>query len=139
MSQQQIDFLSSRTFAVAGASNDREKYGNRVFRALLQYVTDEPQRRVFPINPREREVESVPAFKTLQEVPAPVEALSIVTPPPVTRQIVADAIEAGIKQVWMQPGAEDDQAVAAAVDAGLLVIAGGPCILVAMKTIARKQ
>jgi predicted CoA-binding protein len=80
----------------------------------------------------------VAAFASVGEVPSAVEALSIVTPPAATRQVVADAIAAGVQRIWMQPGAEDDQAIDDAREAGLMVIAGGPCILVAMKTIARR-
>ena len=38
MTSYQIAFLRSKSFAVAGASNNREKYGNIVFRALLEYT-----------------------------------------------------------------------------------------------------
>lgn len=138
MSTDQIDFLKCETFAVAGASNNRQKYGNIVFRALVEYVQEEPDRTVYPLNPNLPQVESVAVFKSIGDVPKKVDALSIVTPPPITRQIVTEAIEAGVKQIWMQPGAEDEEAIRAAEQAGLVVIAGGPCILVAMKTIARK-
>ncbi len=138
MTTNQLEFLQSRTFAVAGASNNRQKYGNIVFRALSEYVADDQQRRVYPIHPALDEVEAVPAYQSVKDLPAPVEALSIVTPPAVTRQVVSEAVAAGVKRIWMQPGAEDQQAIEAAENAGVAVIAGGPCILVAMKTIARK-
>ncbi len=78
------------------------------------------------------------AFASVNDLPSPVDALSIVTPPLATRQVVAEAIAAGVKQIWMQPGAEDEQAIRDAQQQGLVVIAGGPCILVAIKTIARR-
>lgn len=138
MSADQLAFLNCKTFAVAGASNHREKYGNIVFRALIDYTADDEQRRVYPLNPHLDQVESVQAYPSVRDLPVAVEALSIVTPPAVTRQVVAEAIDAGVSQIWMQPGAEDQPAIRAAEEAGLVVIAGGPCILVAMKTIARK-
>ena len=49
---------------------------------------------------------------------------------PSTRQIVADAIVAGIKHIWMQPGAEDAQASESARAAGINIIDDGSCILV---------
>ena len=55
-----------------------------------------------------------------------------VTPPAVTRQVVKQAIAVGVKVLWMQPGAEDEQASQAARDAGLTVIDDGSCILVAL-------
>ena len=119
------EFLASQTFAVAGASANREKYGNRVFRALL-----ESGRETYPLNPATAEIEGHTAFVTISDLPEAPDALSIITPPTVTRQIVADAISAGIKHIWMQPGAEDAHASKAARAAGINVIDNGSCILV---------
>ncbi len=118
-------FLAARTFAVAGASQDRSKYGNRVFRSLI-----ESGRVVYPLNPTAAEVEGHPAFASLSDLPEAIESLSIVTPPAVTRQIVQQAIAAGVKNIWMQPGAEDALASSWAREAGLCVIDDGSCILV---------
>ena len=46
--------------------------------------------------------------------------------------MVEGAAAAGVKRIWMQPGAESDAAVARAEELGLAVIAGGPCLLVAL-------
>ena len=118
-------FLEAEHFAVAGASRDRQKYGNKVLRALQAHRRD-----VVAINPKESEVESAVAYPSLDVVPQKVDSLSIVTPPAVTRKVVGDAIAAGVKNIWMQPGAEDPEAVEAAVAAGVNVIADGSCILV---------
>jgi uncharacterized protein len=118
-------FLNASTFAVAGASQDRSKYGNKVFRAIVA-----SGRTVYPLNPTTVEVESHPAFATIAELPVVPESLSIVTPPHVTRQVIQQAIAAGVKNIWMQPGAEDAQGSQAARDAGLNVIDDGSCILV---------
>jgi predicted CoA-binding protein len=50
----------------------------------------------------------------------------------VTEKIVAQAVQAGIKHVWMQPGAESARAVEMAEQAGINVIHGGPCLLVVL-------
>ena len=118
-------FLNASIFAVAGASRDRSKYGNKVFRAIVA-----SGRSVYPLNPTTVEVEGQPAFATLTGLPVVPQSLSIVTPPAVSRQVVQQAIAAGVKNVWMQPGAEDDQACQAARQAGLNVIDDGSCLLV---------
>jgi predicted CoA-binding protein len=118
-------FLNGKTYAVAGASTNREKYGNRVFRALV-----DSGREVYPLNPSADKVESHAAFASIADLPMVPESLSIVTPPAVTRQVIADAISAGVKNIWMQPGAEDEQASQMARDAGLNVIDDGSCVLV---------
>ena len=123
-------FFLGKCFAVAGASSDRSKYGNIVFRALL-----ESGRRVYPINPKGELIEGHPSFQSLSDLPEVPDSLSIVTPPEVTRRIVADAIAMGIKNLWMQPGANDPLASESARAAGAQVIDDGSCILVLLKRI----
>ncbi len=118
-------FLRATTFAVAGASTQREKYGNIIYRALR-----DSGRSVYPINPRAAEVEGQVAYPDLLSLPVVPQALSIVTPPEVTRDVVKQAIAIGVSTIWMQPGAEDRQASEAARQAGLEVIDDGSCILV---------
>ena len=43
---------------------------------------------------------------------------------------VADANAAGVKNIWMQPGAEEPQASQAAREAGINVIDVGACVSV---------
>jgi predicted CoA-binding protein len=121
------DFLAEGPWAVAGASTDRAKYGNKVLRAYQQ-----TGREVYAVNPRETEVEGAPAVASLADLPVPVRGLSIVTPPAVTEQLVEQAAAEGIVRLWMQPGAESEEALARAEELGLSVIANGPCALVAM-------
>lgn len=119
------EFLNASNFAVAGASRERSKYGNQVFRALLA-----SGRTVYPLNPSAVEIEGQTAFASISDLPDAPESMSIVTPPHITRRIVEQAIAAGVKNLWMQPGAEDEQAGRAAREAGLNVIDDGSCILV---------
>lgn len=118
-------FLSAKTYAVAGASARTHKYGHKVFKALLA-----ADRETYPLNPVTEEIEGHQAYPSIADLPLVPEALSIITPPEVTRQVVADAIAAGVKHIWMQPGAEDEQASASARKAGITVIDDGSCILV---------
>jgi len=121
-------FLSGKRFAVVGASQDREKYGNKVLRVYQQNDLD-----VVPINPAGGQIEGLEAVPDLASLTEPVDGISIVTPPAVTKKVVEQALALGIKNIWMQPGAEDPDAVAAAEQAGANVIAGGPCVLVALR------
>lgn len=118
-------FLAAQTFAVAGASTDRSKYGNQVYQALIA-----SGRTVYPLNPLASEVEGHAAYASIAELPEVPESLSIVTRPHVTREIIQQAIAAGVKNIWMQPGAEDSQGSKLAREAGLNVIDDGSCILV---------
>ena len=120
-------FLAAQSFAVAGASRDRAKYGNQVFRALVA-----SGRTVYPLNPSAPEIEGHTSYASFAELPTAPESLSIVTPPHITRDMIQQAIAAGVKNIWMQPGAEDAQGSQLARDAGLNVIDDGSCVLVSL-------
>ncbi|MBK9796605.1 MAG: CoA-binding protein [Holophagaceae bacterium] len=120
-------FLEAGPFAVVGASIDRSKYGNKVLRCYQQHG-----REVFPINARADEVEGLKAYATLASLPVKVRAISVITPPAITEQVVREAAAAGVTHIWMQPGAESDEAIRSAEALGMAVIAGGPCLLVVM-------
>lgn len=121
-------FLEGKRFAVVGASANREKYGNKVLRVYQQHGLD-----VVPVNPKDGEIEGLTAYADLTSVPGTIDGISIITPPKVTEQVVARALSLGIKNFWMQPGAESAAAVELAEQAGANVIAGGPCILVTLR------
>ncbi len=118
-------FLSASSYAVAGASLDREKYGNKILRCYLQHGYD-----VIPVHPSEETIEGLPCCASVGALPDKVESLSVVTPPRVTEKIVLEAVAKGIKNVWMQPGAESHKAVEYCRAHGVNVIADGSCLLV---------
>ena len=118
-------FFAGNSFAVVGASRDREKYGNKVLRSYLQ-----AGRRVYPVNPNADEIEGQAAWPDLASLPERVHGVSIITPPAVTAGIVEEAARAGVKHLWMQPGAESPGAIRRAQELGLNLIHSGPCVLV---------
>ena len=120
-------FLASPAIAVAGASDNPAKYGHKVFRCLLQN-----RRTAYAINPNVDEVLGHKTYPSLAAAPDDAQSLSIITPPAVTERVVDEAIARGVKSIWMQPGAESSQAIDKALDAGVNVISGGPCLLVVL-------
>lgn len=120
-------FFTSSAYGVAGASNNRDKFGNKVLRAYLQH-----NKTAYPINPNEKTVEGVACVAKIADLPGDVNSISIITPPPITEKIMQQAIDKGIKHVWMQPGAESDAAISLGEKHGINVIAKGPCILIVL-------
>ncbi len=118
-------FLKAPAFAVVGASEVTYKFGYKCFRCYIQNGM-----KAYPVNPNVDSVLGEKAYPTLASLPEPVESVSIITPPAVTEQVVEDAIACGVKNIWMQPGAESRKAVQSAEAAGINVIHGGPCLLV---------
>jgi predicted CoA-binding protein len=126
--QQQIDqFLTSQAFGVIGASNNRSKYGNKILRCYLQHGY-----RAIPVNPNEKEIEGIACVSAINDLPAEVKSISMITPPEVTAKLVPLALEKGIENIWMQPGAEHPEAVAFCRQRNINVIADGSCLLVVL-------
>lgn len=84
-----------------------------VFRWYLQHSLP-----VTPLNPRENTIAVAEGSKSEDyttkaspsAVPSPsTTSLSIITPPPITKELLKEAKEAGIHAVWLQPGTYDDE------------------------------
>jgi predicted CoA-binding protein len=111
--------------AVVGASNDPSKYGNVIVRNLAAKGYT-----VLPVNPREKEIAGLPAFADLASVPGPIHLVDVVTPPAVTRGVLAEAARLGLPAVWLQDGSYDDAALAVAAAAPYKTVYEA-CIMVA--------
>jgi uncharacterized protein len=95
--------------AVIGASNNRQKFGNRAVRAFTQQGYT-----VLPINPHEREVEGLKAYGSVLDVPGPIDMASFYVPPAIGEQVIEEVARKRIPEVWLNPGAESDALVARA-------------------------
>lgn len=121
------EFLKATAFGVVGASSDRTKYGNRVLRCYQEHGL-----KAIPVNPKEKQIEGEDCISAISELPAEVTSISIITPPAVTERVVEEAILKGIRNIWMQPGAESQRAVDLCREHGINVIGDGSCILIAL-------
>jgi hypothetical protein len=107
----------SKTVAVVGASSNRHKYGNKALRAFAA-----EGHRVIPINPNEREVEGIPTYPSVLDVPGPIDLATVYVQPEVGRRLLPEFEEKQIKEIWINPGAEDDALMEDARRRGLNVI-----------------
>ncbi len=104
----------SRTVAVIGASGNRKKFGNRAVRAFLQQGY-----RVYPVNPREKEVEGLETYPSVLDVPGEVDMVTMYVPPSVGLGLLEDIAKKGIKEVWFNPGTESPEVLARARELNL--------------------
>jgi len=126
--EQQIEqLLASPVFGVVGASTNRHKYGNKVLRCYLQHGY-----RAIPVHPAATIIEAQTVVSTVDQLPAEVASLSLITPPAVTEKIVQQAAAKGIQNIWMQPGAESPAAMEFCRRHGMNLIADGSCVLVVL-------
>ncbi len=110
--------INEKKIAIVGVSSNTRKYGYRIFHDMLSKGF-----QVYGINPRIGEVAGAKLYKSMGELPAVPDLVITVVQPDVTERIVEECIELGVKEIWMQPGSESEQAVAKARDAGMNVVA----------------
>jgi predicted CoA-binding protein len=110
--------------AVVGASNDPSKYGNIIVKNLLRRGYE-----VIPVNLRETTIAGLRVYRSLVDVPKPVDIVDVVTPPDDTRIILGDAASAGCGLVWLQDGSFDDAILANVADAPFKTVHDA-CIMV---------
>jgi uncharacterized protein len=106
-----------KTVAIIGASSNRAKYGNKALRAF-----ERQGYRVIPINPNERVIEGHPTYASVVDVPEPIDMVTVYVRPEVGVRVMDDIARKGIKEVWLNPGADEPQVVARARELGLTPI-----------------
>jgi predicted CoA-binding protein len=111
--------------AIVGASADRSKFGNKAVRAFRQQGFD-----VYPVNPRGGQIEGLDVFRRLADVPQPLERVSVYLPPTVVLELLPEIAAAKPQQVWLNPGSDSPEVVAAARALGIEPIVA--CSIVAI-------
>ena len=109
--------MNPKSIAIIGASADRSKFGNKAVRAFAQQGCT-----VYPVNPKETEIEGLPAFKTIADVPARPNLISVYLPPPVLLKVLPAIAAKGCDEFWLNPGTESDEVLAEAEKLGLNII-----------------
>lgn len=120
------NMLELKTWAVVGATNNKEKFGYKIFKVMLEAGI-----KVYPINTGISEILGQRCYPTLKDLPIKPDAVDIVVPPKVGEQIVRECAELGIQNVWLQPGANAPQVIQAAKELGLIVV--DACIMVELR------
>lgn len=102
------------TVAVIGASTDRSKYGNKAVRAYIKqgYV-------VYPVNPNASAIEGLRTYKSVLDIPGPVDRVTLYLPPEVGIKLIPDIAAKKPKEFFVNPGAESDELIALAQQHGL--------------------
>ena len=100
---------------VIGASGNRSKFGNKAVRAYVRQGHE-----VFPVHPEEASIEGLRAYRTIAEVPGPIDRATIYVPPGVGVGLMAQIAARGdVAEVWLNPGTESDDVMRAAASVGL--------------------
>jgi predicted CoA-binding protein len=117
-SQEDIDaVLAMKTWAIVGLGNNPERAAFGVSRLLQN-----KGHQIIPIHPRAEIVHGEIGYKTLADIPIPVDVVDCFVNSKLVGKVVDEAIVIGAKAVWLQLDVIDYEAVARAVDAGLIAI-----------------
>ena len=107
----------NKTIAVIGASQDTSKYGFKILSTLLQKGY-----RAVGINPKGGEINGQAFYPSLADVPGPVDVAIMVIPPAALLGAVEACKVKGVKEIWFQPGAQEDNAFVMATAAGIKAV-----------------
>ena len=111
---------SARRIAVVGASSKASRPSFGVFRYLVHQGYE-----CVPVNPGEREVFGIPAFRTLREAAdstGPFDIVDVFRRSELCVPHAREAVEIGARWLWLQLGVVNWEAARIAHDAGLFVV-----------------
>ena len=111
---------SARRIAIVGASSNPTRPSHGVLRYLLHQGYE-----CVPVNPAERDVLGIPAFRTLREAAkatGPFDIVDLFRRSELCVPHAHEAVEIGARCLWMQLGVVNWEAARIAHDAGLSVV-----------------
>ncbi len=94
------------TYAIIGASNNKEKYGYKITLNLKERGFD-----ITPINPHENLILDLTTYKSILDVPKTIEMAIFIVPPQISLKILNEVKKLNIKKTWFQPGSESDEVI----------------------------
>jgi predicted CoA-binding protein len=108
---------NAKTVAVVGLSRNelRASY-------FVGYYLKRHGYRVIPVNPREPEILGEKSFKSLADVPVPIDIVNVFRAPDALPAIAREAVAAGAKTLWCQFTVINEEGARIAEAGGMTVI-----------------
>lgn len=125
MNEEQIarEMLQKKVWAVVGANDNPDKYGNKIYKRLKEHEYE-----VYPVNPVRDIVEGDKCYKDLASMPKVPDVLEMVVPPKRGMEYLKEAQKLGVKYVWLQPDTYDDEMIQYLEDNNFIYLKA--CVLV---------
>jgi len=118
------EMLDKKVWAVIGATVKKDKFGYKVWKKLIDNGYE-----AYPINPNYEEIDGQKCYKSLREFPKKPDVINFVIPPNSILDVLPEAKEIGVKYLWCQPGAVNEEVILKAQSLGFY-IAYNVCVLV---------
>jgi predicted CoA-binding protein len=106
-----------RTIAVVGISPKESRDSNRVAKYLMSQGYE-----IVPVNPGQRKILEKPCFRTLSDIPFPIDMADLFLNPERVPVVVDQAIDMGVQVIWMQEGVVHNKAAQKAREKGIEVV-----------------
>ena len=113
--------------AILGASAKPDRFSNKAFHMLKQYG-HEP----IPVGPNLQSLEGTLAFASLDQIPKPVDTLTMYVGPAISSKLKSEILKLNPKRVIFNPGTENPELEMVLDEAGIRVIEA--CTLVLLQT-----
>ena len=123
MDQEVKDFVAGKRLALVGASRSGKKFGNMAYKELKQRGYE-----VYMIHPQASEIDGEACFPSLQAVEGKVDGVFVSVSPSQGMQVLQEASQAGIKNVWIQQQGDSPELLELGNSLGLNLV-HGKCIL----------
>ena len=123
MKQAIEQFLQCKNIAIVGMSSKSAKFGNLAYKELSKKNFN-----LYPIHPKARKIDGARCFANFNDIEDKIDGVLISVQPSVAEKVIKSAHEAGIKNVWLQQGAQSDSAIQFCKDNGINVV-HNECIL----------
>lgn len=118
--------LEKKIWAVIGANQDPEKFGNMIYRKLKTRGYE-----VYAVNPMYESIEGEQCYKDLSSLPVVPEVVDMVVSRKRGKAVIDEAAKLGVKYIWLQPGTFDDDLLKQIDEHGLQSVQA--CVLVALR------
>ncbi len=112
-------FMQQKSLAVVGASRQKDKFGNLVYRELKKAGY-----KVYAINPHADMLEGDRCYAGLGALPEKPGGIIVLLPPAKTIPIIEEAARLGIKNLWLQQGADSPEGEKRGSELNLEMVSG---------------
>lgn len=113
--------------AVMGASNKADRYSYKAVKLLA-----ENGHRPFPVHPVIKDVDGINVYASISDIEEPIDAITLYLSAENSSKVENDIIEAGVRRVIFNPGAENPDLAFKLKQKGIETIEA--CTLVLLKT-----
>ncbi|HHV28395.1 CoA-binding protein [Acetivibrio mesophilus] len=118
--------LEKKVWAVIGASDNPEKYGNKIYKKLKSKGYT-----VYPVNPNYETIEGDRCYSDLSSLPEVPEVIDMVVSPKRGKEVIEEASRLGVQNIWLQPGTHNNEIMELIDSKGLNAVQA--CVLVALR------